>query len=37
VMSPAGLLHPSILARVLWGNVGWRTHASAPGSLERAG
>jgi 2-polyprenyl-6-methoxyphenol hydroxylase-like FAD-dependent oxidoreductase len=37
VMSPAGLLHPSIAARVLWGNIGSRTRAGAPGSLERAG
>lgn len=36
VMSPAGLLHPSIVARVAWGNVGW-PRVSAPGSLERAG
>jgi hypothetical protein len=37
VMSPAGLLHPSIIARVLWGNIGSPARAIAQGSLERAG
>jgi 2-polyprenyl-6-methoxyphenol hydroxylase-like FAD-dependent oxidoreductase len=37
VMSPAGLLHPSVIARVIYGNLKWRAGGSAAGSLERAG
>jgi hypothetical protein len=36
-MSPAGLLHPSIVMRVIYGNIGWRSGANAQGSLESAG
>jgi 2-polyprenyl-6-methoxyphenol hydroxylase-like FAD-dependent oxidoreductase len=36
VMSPAGLLHPSVIARVIYGNLKWRARGSAAGSLERA-
>lgn len=37
VMSPAGLLHPSIVTRVLWGNFRQRSGVNAAGSLESAG
>jgi 2-polyprenyl-6-methoxyphenol hydroxylase-like FAD-dependent oxidoreductase len=36
-MSPAGLLHPSVVMRVLWGNFRQRSRVSAAGSLESAG
>jgi hypothetical protein len=36
-MSPAGLLHPSVVMRVIYGNLRWRSAASEAGSLERAG
>jgi hypothetical protein len=36
VMSPAGLLHPSVIARVIYGNLKWRVRGSPAGSLERA-
>jgi hypothetical protein len=36
-MSPTGLLHPSVVMRVIYGNVRWRSGASAQGSLESAG
>jgi len=35
-MSPVRLLHPSVVARVIYGNVRWHSRASAAGSLERA-
>jgi hypothetical protein len=36
-MPPAGLLHPSVIMRVIYGNIGWRSGANAQGSLESAG
>jgi hypothetical protein len=36
-MSPAGLLHPSVVLRVLCGNIKQRSRGSVQGSLERAG
>jgi 2-polyprenyl-6-methoxyphenol hydroxylase-like FAD-dependent oxidoreductase len=36
-MPPTGLLHPSVMMRVLWGNFRQRSRMSAAGSLERAG
>jgi 2-polyprenyl-6-methoxyphenol hydroxylase-like FAD-dependent oxidoreductase len=36
VMLPAGLLHPLVIARVVYGNLKWRAPGSAAGSLERA-
>jgi hypothetical protein len=36
-MSPAGLLHPSVVMRVIYGNIKWRARASEAGSLENAG
>jgi hypothetical protein len=36
-MSPAGLLHPSVVMRVIYGNVRWRSGASEAGSLKSAG
>jgi hypothetical protein len=35
-MSPMRLLHPSVVARVIYGNVRWHSRASGAGSLERA-
>jgi hypothetical protein len=34
-MSPAALLHPSVVMRVIYGNVRWRSAASEAGSLLR--
>jgi 2-polyprenyl-6-methoxyphenol hydroxylase-like FAD-dependent oxidoreductase len=34
VMSPTGLLHPSVVMRVIYGNIKARSHTSAQGSLE---
>jgi 2-polyprenyl-6-methoxyphenol hydroxylase-like FAD-dependent oxidoreductase len=36
-MPPAALLHPSVVMRVIHGNIKWRPRASEAGSLERAG
>ena len=36
-MPPAGLLHPSAVMRVIYGNIRWRSGANAQGSLESAG
>ena len=36
-MSPPGLLHPSAVMRVIYGNIKWRARASEAGSLESAG
>jgi hypothetical protein len=36
-MSPAGLLHPSVVIRVIYGNIKWRARASEAGSLKNAG
>jgi hypothetical protein len=36
-MSPAGLLHPSVVMRVIYGIIKLRSRASEAGSLERAG
>jgi hypothetical protein len=36
-MSPAGLLHPSVVMRVIYGNIKSRSRASVQGSLEGAG
>jgi hypothetical protein len=35
-MSPMRLLHPSVVARVIYGNIRWRSRANAAGSLEGA-
>jgi hypothetical protein len=36
-MSPTGLLHPSVVMRVIYGNIKWRARPSEAGSLESAG
>jgi 2-polyprenyl-6-methoxyphenol hydroxylase-like FAD-dependent oxidoreductase len=36
-MAPAGLLHPSVVTRVIYGNIKWCARASEAGSLESAG
>jgi hypothetical protein len=36
-MSPAGLLRPSVVMQVIYGNIKWRAGANAQGSLESAG
>ena len=35
-MSPIRLLHPSVVARVIYGNIKWRSRGSATRSLESA-
>jgi hypothetical protein len=35
--SPMRLLRPSVVMRVIYGNIGWRSGANLQGSLERAG
>jgi 2-polyprenyl-6-methoxyphenol hydroxylase-like FAD-dependent oxidoreductase len=35
--SPMRLLHPSVVMRVIYGNIKWRSRTSEAGSLERAG